>query len=106
MKCPECKHDHTGPAACPVIIESQPPKLCGCTAQPLDMAICSNCEESLAYSYSTAQLVPGFPYLFVCVWCVHCKHIITSQITVMLPPLPKDAATPPRSNIHVPGGPL
>lgn len=80
---------------------------CGCTAfvEPPDMAVCSNCEQSLSYSYSTAQLVPGFPYLFVCIWCVHCKHIITSQITVMLPPLPKDAA-PPKSNLHVPGGPL
>lgn len=109
MKCANCKHEHKGTNPCPVIdpiaLGATKTITCGCKefVEPADMAICSNCEEPLAYSYSTVQLIPDFPYLFVCVWCVHCKHIVTSQVTVMLPPLPKGAGAPgAQSNIHIP----
>lgn len=110
MKCANCKHEkHNGPCRVAVDIPishgNTTRGVCGCLefVEPADMAICSNCEEPLAYSYSTVQLIPDFPYLFVCVWCVHCKHIVTSQVTVMLPPLPKGAGAPgAQSNIHIP----
>lgn len=112
MKCanPACGHEkHEGP--CRVIIHPASSldknRLCGCYefVEPPDQPVCPGCGEVVSYSHSFALLNEKLPYLFVCVWCTNCKHILTSQVTVALQPLPP-AKNPGASNIHVPGGPL
>lgn len=101
MKCARCKHDHKG-EICRVMVTQIPPQAlggeyqsattmpCGCPkfVEPEDLPVCPNCAEILTYSHSFAQIRPELPYLFVCIWCTGCKHIIAAQVTVALAPQP------------------
>lgn len=122
MKCKNCKHEHQGTNPCNVVVDYDPagadaisrvgvkPRACGCAefVEPEDLPVCGNCGEILRFSQSAQQLIENYPYLFCLVWCVHCKHIVTAQITVMLPPIPKNAAAAgAHQGLHTPtGGPL
>jgi len=112
MKCANCGHDHRVTNPCPVIVS--PPgargpdiEICGCKTfvEPPDMAVCSNCGETLAYSHSIGPIRPDLPVIFAVIWCTACKHIILAQLLPVMIPTTA-AAGGKKSNLHVPGGPL
>jgi hypothetical protein len=112
VKCKNCGHDHKHSPKCPVIIRDHAElitanDICPCRefVEPADEPVCPGCGEVVSYSHSISPLHPPLPYLFVCVWCTGCKHILAAQVTVMLAPMPQGAPGA-KSNLRVPGGPL
>jgi hypothetical protein len=54
----------------------------------VDAPNCPACNQPLLYSFSMVQPGPTTPVMLAMLWCVRCKHLITSQFLPLLPIAP------------------
>jgi hypothetical protein len=76
---------HTAEEPYPTVtcdVQGPPPK------EVVDEPNCPACNQPLLYSFSMVQPSPTTPVMLAMLWCVRCKHLITSQFLPLLPIAP------------------